>query len=199
MLADAAAGLQVLRVVAFVLVASDLALRLVLFFHYININFMTAYCAYLKNKQKNTERVGHIKNVDEIISFFLFWLWKKRRKVSIIRCYEDNYCKKKTKNSREINKTLYAVLTEKRKRNKSGRKPNYYKFVASRILLDKKTSYQQKKALYPDYFFVLIEKNKFFFCYFGGREKLQENIKNITITYYYCYKKPNSSTLIILF
>jgi len=72
MLADAAAGLQVLRVVAFVLVASDLALRLVLFFHYININFMTAYCAYLKNKQKNTERVGHIKNVDEIISFFLF-------------------------------------------------------------------------------------------------------------------------------
>lgn len=97
MLADAAAGLQVLRVVAFVLVASDLALRLVLFFHYININFMTAYCAYLKNKQKNTERVGHIKNVDEIISFFLFWLWKKRRKVSIIRCYEDNYCKKKQK------------------------------------------------------------------------------------------------------
>ena len=53
---------------------------------------------------------------------------------------------KKTKNSREINKTLYAVLTEKRKRNESGRIPNYYKFVASRILLDKKkTSYQQKK------------------------------------------------------
>ena len=96
MLADAAAGLQVLRVVAFVLVASDLALRLVLFFHYININFMTAYCAYLKNKQKNTERVGHIKNVDEIISFFVLTV-KKRRKVSIIRCYEDNYCKKKQK------------------------------------------------------------------------------------------------------
>jgi len=144
MLADAAAGLQVLRVVAFVLVASDLALRLVLFFHYKNINFMTAYCAYLKNKQKNTERVGHIKNVDEIISFFVLTV-KKRRKVSIIRCYEDNYCKKKTKNFREINKTLYAVLTEKRKRNESGRIPNYYKFVASRILLDKKTSYQQKK------------------------------------------------------
>ena len=106
---------------------------------------------------------------------------------------------KKIKNSREINKTLYAVLTEKRKRNKSGRKPNYYKFVASRILLDKKNIISAKKALYPDYFFVLIEKNKFFFCYFGGREKLQENIKNITITYYYCYKKPNSSTLIILF
>ena len=56
---------------------------------------------------------------------------------------------KKTKNSREINKTLYAVLTEKRKRNKSGRKPNYYKFVASRILLDKKKHHISKKSLVP--------------------------------------------------
>ena len=97
MLADAAAGLQVLRVVAFVLVASDLALRLVLFFHYININFMTAYCAYLKNKQKNTERVGHIKNVDEIISFFLFWLWKKEEKFLLLGVMKTIIAKKNKK------------------------------------------------------------------------------------------------------
>ena len=160
---------------------------------------MTAYCAYLKNKQKNTERVGHIKNVDEIISFFFCFDCEKKEEKFLLLGVMKTIIAKKTKNSREINKTLYAVLTEKRKRNKSGRKPNYYKFVASRILLDKKNIISAKKALYPDYFFVLIEKNKFFFCYFGGREKLQENIKNITITYYYCYKKPNSSTLIILF
>jgi len=57
--------------------------------------------------------------------------------------------KKKTKNFREINKTLYAVLTEKRKRNESGRIPNYYKFVASRILLDKKKHHISKKSLVP--------------------------------------------------
>ena len=98
MLADAAAGLQVLRVVAFVLVASDLALRLVLFFHYININFMTAYCAYLKNKQKNTERVGHIKNVDEIISFFFcFDCEKKEEKFLLLGVMKTIIAKKKQK------------------------------------------------------------------------------------------------------
>lgn len=178
MLADAAAGLQVLRVVAFVLVASDLALRLVLFFHYININFMTAYCAYLKNKQKNTERVGHIKNVDEIISFFFcFDCEKKEEKFLLLGVMKTIIAKKKTKNSREINKTLYAVLTEKRKRNKSGRKPNYYKFVASRILLDKKNIISAKKALYPDYFFVLIEKNKFFFVILEGEKNCKKTSK----------------------
>ena len=97
MLADAAAGLQVLRVVAFVLVASDLALRLVLFFHYININFMTAYCAYLKNKQKNTERVGHIKNVDEIISFFCFDCEKKEEKFLLLGVMKTIIAKKNKK------------------------------------------------------------------------------------------------------
>ena len=84
---------------------------------------------------------------------------------------------KKTKNSREINKTLYAVLTEKRKRNKSGRKPNYYKFVASRILLDKKNIISAKKALYPDYFFVLIEKTKFFFVILEGEKNCKKTSK----------------------
>ena len=70
MLADAAAGLQVLRVVAFVLVASDLALRLVLFFHYININFMTALCILKKNHKKHTVCWTHKNNVDDISFLF---------------------------------------------------------------------------------------------------------------------------------
>lgn len=89
---------------------------------------------------------------------------------------------KKTKNSREINKTLYAVLTEKRKRNKSGRKPNYYKFVASRILLDKKNIISAKKALYPDYFFVLIEKTKFFFVILEGEKNCKKTSKILHTT-----------------
>lgn len=53
MLADAAAGLQVLRVVAFVLVASDLALRLVLFFHYKHQLYDSLLCIFKKQTKKH--------------------------------------------------------------------------------------------------------------------------------------------------
>ena len=113
----------------------------------------------------------------KLFLFFCFDCEKKEEKFLLLGVMKTIIAKK-IKNSREINKTLYAVLTEKRKRNKSGRKPNYYKFVASRILLDKKkTSYQQKKALYPDYFFVLIEKNKFFFVILEGEKNCKKTSK----------------------
>ena len=82
----------------------------------------------------------------KLFLFFCFDCEKKEEKFLLLGVMKTIIAKKKTKIFREINKTLYAVLTEKRKRNESGRIPNYYKFVASRILLDKKkTSYQQKK------------------------------------------------------
>ena len=102
---------------------------------------------------------------------------KKEEKFLLLGVMKTIIAKKKTKIFREINKTLYAVLTEKRKRNKSGRKPNYYKFVASRILLDKKNIISAKKALYPDYFFVLIEKTKFFFVILEGEKNCKKTSK----------------------